>query len=119
MTAPSGTLAVEGVRALLGAVDLVRPGLLAVPPGRGGRPFPSALHRVLGARQIAQAVLTASVGDAARPLGGGVDALHALSMVVVAACSSRYRRAAITQVVLASGLALLEFRTAPSDPAER
>jgi hypothetical protein len=68
---------------------------------------------------VTQAVLTARAGAAARPLGGGVDALHALSMVAIAACSSRYRRAAITQVVLASGLALLEFRTAPIDPATR
>jgi NAD(P)-dependent dehydrogenase (short-subunit alcohol dehydrogenase family) len=117
-TAP-GPLAVEGVRALLGTTDLVLPGRLAVSPGRGGRPFPSALHRVLGARQVVQAVLTARAGTVARQFGGSVDALHALSMVVVAACSSRYRRAAITQVVLASGLALLEFRAASADTEGR
>jgi hypothetical protein len=68
--------------------------------------------RLLGARHLAQATLTALVP---RPgvfvAGAGVDALHAASMVMLVAADRTARRAALTDAVVeaafaASGLAV-------------
>lgn len=74
----------------------------------GGRPVPPSsavvLARVLGARQIVQAVVTA-----ARPsprvaaLSCAVDATHALTDLWLAAASPRWRHVAI-DAVIAAGL---------------
>jgi len=93
--------ALEAARLRFRPADLLAPGALA--PGRA---FPDALYRVLGVRQVAQALLTGRlVGHRA---GAAVDAAHAVSMAVVALVSSRYRRAALAQAGLASAFALAE-----------
>lgn len=93
--------ALEGARLLVGAGDLLAPGVLTP-----GRPFPAALYRVLGVRQVAQALLVGRVlGHRA---SAGVDALHAVSMVAIALASRRYRTAAVAQVGLASAFAVGE-----------
>lgn len=101
-------LAVEGARLALGVTDLVVPGRLPFGTDHE-RTFPSAVFRVLGLRQVVQGVATARGGASAHAVGGCIDALHALSMLALAAASHRYRRAAGIQVVVAGTLATLEL----------
>ncbi|MBW4040980.1 MAG: hypothetical protein HIU86_02470 [Acidobacteria bacterium] len=107
--APAG-LGVEVARIALGTADLLV--LSRVPSGQGEehRAFPGGVHSVLGARQLIQGATTARLGGASHTVGGCVDALHAVSMVGVAVVSSRFRRAAVVQVAIASALALIELR---------
>lgn len=94
--------ALEGARVAVGAADLLAPGAITA-----GTAFPSALYRILGTRQVLQGLLTGrSVGHRA---SGTVDVLHAASMVVVAAVSTRYRSAALVQVAQASAFAAAEL----------
>lgn len=71
---------------------------------------PSALDRVLGGRMLVQGVATAVKGgdELAHGAGGGVDALHALSMVGLAAVSRRWRRRALVSAAVATGFAVAE-----------
>jgi short-subunit dehydrogenase len=83
----------------------------------GGRPSPPAaavaVARVLGARQLAQAVAVA-----ARPsgpvagAGAVVDAIHAGTDVGLAATSARWRRIALIDATVAAALAAAGWRTA-------
>jgi hypothetical protein len=62
--------------------------------------------RVLGARQLAQAGLTVAAPTA--PLlaaGAGTDALHALSMAVLAVADRRWRRPAVVSGLTAAAFA--------------
>ena len=76
----------------------------------GGRPpIPAAaiaIARVLGARQLIQAAVTAvaPTGPVAG-LGALVDALHAGTNVGIAALSPRWRRTALTDAAIAAGFA--------------
>jgi hypothetical protein len=59
--------------------------------------------RLLGARDLGQAVLAASAPPPVLlRLGAGVDALHALSMYALAAVSADYRRPALTAAAVAT-----------------
>ncbi len=103
----------EGARATLGVAQLVAPGstgrVWGLAPDRHAR----AVVRVLGARQLAQAMFTASKPTiGVRRAGVGVDALHALSMVGLAAVDARRRRAALTDAAVASTLAVIGLRYA-------
>jgi hypothetical protein len=74
-----------------------------------GAPVPAAavtVLRVLGARQVLQSAVTAMapIGPVAG-LGAAVDALHAGSCVGFAAVWPRWRRAALTDAVIATALA--------------
>jgi hypothetical protein len=76
----------------------------------GGRPpAPPALTtlaRVLGARQLLQAALTAARPTArVATLSAAVDALHASTDLAFAVSSSRWRPAALVDTVVASALA--------------
>jgi hypothetical protein len=77
----------------------------------GGRPpIPAAaiaVARVLGARQLVQAALTAvaPTGSVAG-LGALVDGLHAGTNLGLAALSPRWRRLALTDAVIAAGFAV-------------
>ena len=63
------------------------------------------LLRVLGARDLGQAVLAGTAPPPAlRRLGAGVDALHAASMVALAAVSRDHRRPAMISAALADRL---------------
>lgn len=84
----------------------------AIELGSPPRASDLAVYRVLGARQVAQAVLTARTEW--RALGAAVDVLHLASMVPVLAGSTRWRRAAAVQIAFAAlmlGLAGREQRT--------
>jgi hypothetical protein len=59
--------------------------------------------RLLGARDLGQAVLAATDPPPVMlRLGAGVDALHALSMYALAAGSADYRRPALTAAAVAT-----------------
>ncbi|MET9021036.1 hypothetical protein ABZV93_13710 [Actinopolymorpha sp. NPDC004070] len=85
--------------------------------------------RVLGIRHTVQAgAATALASPAAYRLGAGVDALHALSMVGLAAVDRRRRRLALTETAIASAMALAGLHAArrageavssPANPASR
>lgn len=99
--------AVDVVRFGAGALDLLatrRQAALEL----GGPPLPvdARVYRILGARQAAQAVVTARTEW--RALGALVDLLHLASMVPVAVASRRWRRAALVQI----GFAALMLRLA-------
>lgn len=110
--------------ALLDAVRVCYGGLLLAAPGRvlsvctSGRASPYALGvvRVLGARHLLQAALTAGVLSARGPseeippgrallAGSGVDTAHAASMIGLALAHRPLRRAALADALLASSLA--------------
>jgi hypothetical protein len=96
------------LRAGLGAAQVLFPGLasrlLAVRPlDRGSR----GVIRVLGIRQLSQALVTGTQPSAAVLLvGAEVDAAHAASMITLALCSRRWRRAALVDAMIASLFAL-------------
>ena len=118
MTRQRGSLrapvALEVGRAAYGIVGLVAPGRLAAlelgrAPGRGT----TTVARILGARHLAQALAVLATGGAdAHRLGGGVDALHAASMVPWSAAARTDRRYYVTSGVVAATLALLEWQAA-------
>jgi hypothetical protein len=108
--APGARLATGLVlgRAALGTAELLLPRAMA---RRGGARPPidgraTAVIRVLGARQIAQALTT--YFEPAAPMaatGAVVDGMHALSMVALAMGSTRWRRPAWAEVISATALA--------------
>lgn len=102
----------EVIRALYGATELLAPGALeglllgAAPDERARRTI-----RILGARHLLQAVVTARSGRTLHRLGGGIDALHALSMAALAAFDPKRRRAATASAVIAVAFAARELRS--------
>ncbi|SDS97358.1 hypothetical protein [Actinopolymorpha singaporensis] len=69
--------------------------------------------RVLGVRHTVQAgAATALASPSAYRLGAGVDALHALSMVGLAAVDRRRRRLALTETAIASAMAFAGLHAA-------
>lgn len=82
--------------------DLVAGRVLHVPPDRRTR----AVIRVLGARHCTQAVLS---GGTPTPrvlaVGAGVDAVHGLTMLVLAVLDRPHRRLALTSAALAAAFA--------------
>ena len=92
----------EVVRGVYGMCELLAPDFLT---GRllGTTPDSKArtVIRILGARHLIQAVLTARAGHTAHRIGGSVDAVHAASMVLLAALDVRYRTPAAANAVLA------------------
>ncbi|HEX5268241.1 MAG TPA: hypothetical protein VFW24_15855 [Acidimicrobiales bacterium] len=101
------TTALRSVRAGLGAGQLLCPGLAArVLAAQHLDDRARRVVRVLGARQVAQAVLTGTrPSHAVLVLGTGVDALHAASMVFLALFDRRLRRAALADAFIALGFA--------------
>jgi hypothetical protein len=101
------SLPLAGVRAGYGAVQLLWPDrsaeqLLAGPLEPPGR----TVVRVLGARQLAQAALSAAAPTApVLAAGAGTDALHALSMAVLALAGRRWRRPAAVSGLTAAAFA--------------
>jgi hypothetical protein len=97
------------VRLSAGVLDLAAPGAIATveigSPARGGD---ALIFRVLGARQVLQAAVTARTGWSA--LGAVVDLAHLASMVPVALLSRRWRRAALLQIAVAGTLLVVGAR---------
>jgi hypothetical protein len=103
----AASILLAGVRAGYGAVQLLWPDHSAEQL-LGGPLDPAARTgvRVLGARQLAQAGLGVAVPTA--PLlafGAGTDALHALSMAVLALADRRWRRPAVVSGLTAAAFA--------------
>ena len=109
LTAP---VVLEAGRAAYGLVGLLAPERVArLELGRPPGTATTRVARLLGARHLVQAVavLVAGTGRAHR-LGGGVDALHAASMVPWAALTRSDRRYYVTSGLLAATLGLLEWQ---------
>ena len=120
MTVRAQTL-LAGVRACYGTVQLARPAWSA--EQQLGGPLDRAttrVVRVLGARQVAQASLAlAFPAEPLLGLGVGADALHALSMLPLAAAAPRWRRPALVSGLMAAAFAaagLLAARRIPGNP---
>ncbi len=102
------------VRAGVGVMYLLAPawipGLLGVTLDRRAR----LVVQILGGRHLVQAVVvsTAPVRRWPLVLGSGVDALHAASMVALAAVDCRRRRIATADAALAATLAAAGWRAA-------
>jgi hypothetical protein len=100
----------EVVRAAYGMCELLAPDFVSgrllgeAPEGRV-----RAVIRILGARHLVQALLTARAGRTAHRVGGTVDAVHAATMVVLAALDDRHRRSASVNAALAVVFAAGEF----------
>jgi hypothetical protein len=94
-----------GMALLLGPGPAIRLATGRVPSRRARR-----VARVLGARHLVQAALT---WIAPRPgvfaAGGQVDAVHAASMLLVAAADQAGRRAALTDAVAEAAFATAGF----------
>lgn len=98
------------IRGAWGAVLLADPGLpLRLGGGLDSRGVRAAV-RILGARHLVEALILAEAGDqrSARWIRA-VDAVHATSMLLLAALSPRLRRDALLSAASASGLVMLSL----------
>jgi hypothetical protein len=107
--------ALQLARAGYGAALVLAPGpaiLLATGrlPGRRA----CRVARLLGARHLAQATLTALTPLPVFGAGAGVDALHAASMLMLAAVDRAARRAALTDTVAEAAFAATGLAAAAS-----
>ena len=104
---PRAEAALAGARASYGVIQLAVPRWSAEQVLGGPLdPQTQRIVRVLGARQLTQAGL--ALAFPAGPLAGlgvGVDAMHALSMLPLAA-SSRWRRPALVSAAMATAFAV-------------
>lgn len=102
------TASLRAVRIVYGAVLLARPEALLLPVARGSVDARArAFARVLGVRQLAEAVLLGERPRAGWRLAGAcVDALHALTMAAVAALDPGRRRPAAANAAVAGLLAI-------------
>jgi hypothetical protein len=91
-------------RACYGAALLCAPGLvLGLATGQAPSPRARAVARILGARHLAQAVLTFwRPRPAVFLTGAGIDACHAASMLALAVADPRMRRAGIADAATAA-----------------
>jgi hypothetical protein len=118
---PSAETLLAGVRATYGAVQLATPAYSAERL-LGGPLDPATLRvvRVLGGRQLVQAGLAlAFPSEPLLGLGVGVDAMHALSMVPVAAATPRWRRPALVSGLTAAAFAAAGVLAARRIPGNR
>jgi hypothetical protein len=103
-------IALEAVRGCWGVCELVAPnrvvgGLVRHPADGRTR----VVARILGARHVAQAVLTLRGDPVTHALGGAVDLTHSASMVLLALVDRRRRRAAVTSAAIALGFGIAEI----------
>lgn len=101
----------ETVRGCLGALDLVAaPRVAAAELGSHAGRGETVVMRVLGVRQVAQALLVGRTDSrTAHRFGAAVDAAHCASMVLLALLDRRHRRAALVQASLAALLGAAEL----------
>ena len=107
----AGPAALTAYRAALGAAYLSW-------AARPASPRPAApVARVLGARQLAQATLTAGhPSRAVLVLGAEVDVAHAASMLGLGLLSGRWRAAALREALVAGSLAAAGLACARTVP---
>ena len=98
---------IDLVRAWLGLVELTAPtAVLGVVGTDPTNRTSLAVVRLLGARHLGQAVITAArPTPGTRRVGAAVDASHAASMLALAAASRAHRRAALCSAATATALA--------------
>jgi hypothetical protein len=108
-------LALQVVRAGYGAALLLAPGPVIQlctgrPPGTRAR----NVARVLGARHVLQAAVTAAAAPGAEALGIGaaIDLTHAASMAGLAVLDRRVRRVTLTDAVIETGFAAASLSSA-------
>ena len=110
----AGTATARGfqkLRAAYGAALVLAPGPV-IRLATGQRPSRRACRvaQVLGIRHLIQAALTAAVPEpAVLAIGGQVDAVHAASMLLLAAVSRAGRRAALTDALTEAAFAAAGF----------
>jgi hypothetical protein len=103
-------IALEVVRGCWGACELLAPGrvvrgLVRRPPDDRTR----TVARILGARHLAQAALTAKGDAVTHVLGGAVDVTHSASMLLLALVDRRRRREAATSAAIALAFGIAEI----------
>ncbi len=118
MTDP-GRMAFPLVRGGYGAVLLCAPGTAIRLSGAGPASSRTlAVTRVLGARHLIQAAVTAAAPNAAvLTVGAQVDCAHAASMLAVAAASRPLRRAGLADGLIATVLAVAGLAVAGTGTA--
>ncbi len=97
-------------RAALGAIELILPELAARWSCRRSRfdRRSTMVIRVLGGRQLAQAVLTYLAPETkVTAAGAAIDGIHALTMLGLAARPTRWRRPALVEAAMATVLSAL------------
>lgn len=107
----------ELLRAGYGSAELLAPGAVACfLIGRIPDAHASTFIRVLGARHLLQAVATSTFGGgtALRRTSAGVDFLHAVTMLVLAAVDRRRRHSAVANAAIALVFAAGELRSGPA-----
>jgi hypothetical protein len=118
--------AAAGVRAAYGAALCCAPGVMLRLEGGAGAscaPQARAVARVLGARHLAQAFLSAArPAPAVLALSSGTDLLHSVSMVALGVLDGPRRRLGLTDGLIAAafataGWALARQRRAGADLA--
>lgn len=101
----------EIVRALYGVLELRSPDVVAgTALGKEPDQRLRVTIRILGARHIAQALLTVLSRGRLHRAGGVVDLIHASTMLGLAAVDRRRRRAAVTNAAIAILFAAGELR---------
>jgi hypothetical protein len=103
-------IALEVVRGCWGASELLIPG--RVVRGLVRRPVDErarVVARILGARHLAQAALTAKGDAVTHVLGGAVDLTHSASMVLLALVDRRRRSEAATSATIALAFGIAEI----------
>lgn len=102
--APVPRVLFPAARACYGAALLCAPGLaLGLATGQAPGQRARMVARILGARHLAQAVLTLwRPRPAVFLAGAGIDACHAASMLALAVADPRMRRAGIADAAIAA-----------------
>ena len=99
---PAASRAFPAVRAAYGMALLCVPGrALRLATGQPPSPRARQIVRVLGARHVAQAAVTANAGSAGLTLGAMLDGAHASSMLLLAATDRRMRSAGLSDATAA------------------
>jgi hypothetical protein len=88
---------------------VVDPGLPLRLGGGEDRHAVRVATRILGARHLVEALLLSRDQGQARRMVAGIDAAHALSMVILATLSPRLRRDALLSAASATGLVALSL----------
>jgi hypothetical protein len=107
VTSPAAGV-LQAVRAGYGAALLLLPGpVIRLGTGRPAGHRTRNVARLLGARHLVQAALTAGTGPSAESLGIGaaIDITHAASMAGLAMADRRVRRVTLTDALIETAFA--------------
>jgi hypothetical protein len=108
-----GERALQLIRAAYGTALVLAPGrTIRLATGRAPGRRACRVAQLLGARHLAQTALTAiAPRPAVFAAGGRVDAVHAASMLLLAAAADSGRRAALTDALAETAFAAAGFST--------